>query len=283
VTDARNGTFSDFLKHDLLVVAAALAVITILAWSYLVVLNGEMQTPAMSGQVQPAMPRMHGMGDMDAMAGGAMAPGLTAWTLTHFLIIFAMWAVMMVGMMTPSVTPMVLIYSRLAKSGAAQGTPFASSAWFAGGYLIAWTAFALMASLAQYALDRAALLTPMMALQNRTFGGALLVVAGLYQWLPAKSACLSNCRAPLQFVQRHGGFQPSGLGSVRLGALHGHYCIGCCWALMLLLFAAGVMNLFWIAALMLIVLIEKLVPGAPYVSRAFGAAGIAWGLWLLAT
>ena len=285
MTDARNGAFSDFLKRDSLVVAFALAVITVLAWVYLAVLNGEMQTAAMSAQM-PAMPGMHGMGDMSGMVngrGGTMAPALFAWTPTHFLFIFAMWAVMMVGMMTPSVSPMVLIYSRLARTASAQGAAFASSAWFAGGYLIAWTSFALAASLAQYALDRAALLSPMMALQSRTFGGAVLIAAGMYQWLPVKSVCLANCRAPLAFVQRHGGFSASALGSLRLGALHGLYCVGCCWALMLLLFVAGVMNLFWIAALMLIVLAEKLLPFGMHLSRGVGVIAIAWGLWLLAT
>ncbi len=283
MTDVPSTGFANLLKRDSLVVVAALALITILAWAYLLTLNGDMQTSVASGQMHPAMP---GMGEMSGMASGqstAMAHALTPWTPTHFLFTFAMWAVMMIGMMTPSVSPMVLIYSRLAKTAAAQGTPFASSAWFTGGYLVAWTWFALSASVAQYALDRAALLTPMMALQSRTFGGAVLTAAGLYQWLPVKGVCLSNCRAPLAFVQRHGGFSAGALGSVKLGALHGLYCIGCCWAMMLLLFVAGVMNLFWIAALMLIVLTEKLVPGAAYVSRAVGAIAIGAGLWLLGT
>jgi len=298
VTDARNGAFSDLLKRDTLVVAAALVVITILAWAYLVVMNGEMQAsqmaPTQAVQMSGA-PGMSGMADMDVhapkvesgMPGGqgmAMAaPAIAPWNASHFLFIFAMWAVMMVGMMTPSVSPVVLIYSRFARGAAAQGTPFASAVWFAGGYLIAWTAFALVASVAQYALDRALLLTPMMALQSRTVGGAVLVAAGIYQWLPIKSACLASCRAPLAFVQRHGGFSASAPGSVRLGVLHGLYCIGCCWALMVLLFVAGVMNLLWIATLMLIVLAEKLLPAAAYISRGVGVVAIGWGLWVLAT
>jgi predicted metal-binding membrane protein len=295
VTDAHGGDFSHFLKRDTLVVAAALAVITILAWIYLVVLNGQMQmatvAPVHAAQTSGAKNGMPGM-DMagtKAMSSSAgpqaaiTAPAMVSWTPASFLFIFAMWAVMMVGMMTPSVSPMVLVYSRVAKSAAAQGTQFASPAWFACGYLIAWTSFAAAASFAQYVLDRATLLTPMMALQSRPVGGAILVAAGIYQWLPAKSACLANCRAPLAFIQRHGGFQPSGFGSLRLGALHGLYCIGCCWALMLLLFVAGVMNLFWIAALMLVVLAEKILPFAAYLSRGVGAIAIAWGLWLLAS
>ena len=294
MTDAQTGVFSDFLKRDSLIVASALVIITILAWVYLVILNGEMHMPAITRAAPTVISDMHGMDmhDMKAMSGNMLAagqgsvvtgPAMTAWTPTYFVFIFAMWAVMMVGMMTPTVSPMVLVYSRLAKTSAAQGMPFASSMWFAGGYLIAWTSFAFLASLAQYALDRAALLTPMMTLQNRTVAGALLIGAGLYQWLPMKGACLSSCRAPLAFVQRHGGFSASALGSLRLGSLHGLYCVGCCWALMLLLFVAGVMNLFWIAALMFVVLAEKILPAAAYLSRGVGVVAIGWGLWLLGT
>ena len=111
--------------------------------------------------------------------------------------------------------------------------------------------------------------------------GVVLLAAGIYQWLPLKYACLDSCRAPLSFVQRHGGFQPSARGSLRLGVLHGFYCIGCCWALMALLFAFGVMNLAWIAGLMLFVLLEKLLPWPRIVSRAAGGVAIAAGLWLI--
>jgi predicted metal-binding membrane protein len=118
----------------------------------------------------------------------------------------------------------------------------------------------------------------MMAGTSRVLAGALLIVVGIYQWLPIKQSCLTECRAPLSFVQRHGGFQPSARGSVRLGALHGAYCIGCCWALMTLLFAFGVMNFYWIAGLMIFVLIEKLVPRARLVSRAAGLVAVVAGV-----
>jgi predicted metal-binding membrane protein len=121
-----------------------------------------------------------------------------------------------------------------------------------------------------------------MGTASRVFGGALLIVAGIYQWLPIKEACLSQCRAPLSFVQRHGGFQSSVQGSLRLGFLHGMYCIGCCWVLMLLLFVGGVMNLLWIAALMIFVLLEKLLPGGRYFSRAAGLAALAVGIRMIA-
>jgi predicted metal-binding membrane protein len=121
----------------------------------------------------------------------------------------------------------------------------------------------------------------MMASASHHLGGALLIAAGVYQWLPIKEACLAQCRAPLSFVQRHGGFQASARGSVRLGLQHGLYCIGCCWALMALLFVGGVMNLLWIAILMLVVLAEKVLPGGRMLARIGGLVAIAAGAWML--
>jgi predicted metal-binding membrane protein len=214
--------------------------------------------------------------DMSTM----MSPAFLPWSARHFAFMFAMWVVMMVGMMTPSVAPMVLLYAGIARQANARGTPFAHAGWFASGYLLAWVAFALVSTLAQWWLESRALIMPMMAGTGRAAGGAILVVAGIYQWLPLKQACLAQCGAPLAFVQRHGGFAQSARGSVRLGVLHGLYCIGCCWALMALLFAFGVMNLVWIAGLMVFVLLEKLVPGSRAVSRVAGLAAIAAGLWM---
>ena len=113
----------------------------------------------------------------------------------------------------------------------------------------------------------------MMAGTSRPLAGAVLIAAGIYQWLPIKQSCLSQCRAPLSFVQRHGGFQASARGSVRLGALHGCYCIGCCWALMALLFAFGVMNFYWIAGLMIFVLRREDRAVSRGVSRVAGSGG----------
>jgi len=211
---------------------------------------------------------------------GMMAPEFVPWSGGHFAFMLAMWIVMMVGMMTPSVAPMVLIYAAIARQERARGTPFAAAGWFASGYLLAWTGFAVVATLAQWWLESRALIAPMMAGTGRVAGGLILLVAGVYQWLPVKQACLSQCGAPLAFVQRHGGFAPSARGSVRLGVLHGLYCIGCCWALMALLFAFGVMNLVWIAGLMVFVLLEKLVPAPRLLSRVAGVAAIAAGVWM---
>jgi len=188
---------------------------------------------------------------------------------------------MMIGMMLPSVAPVVLLYAAVVRKSLALAQPLAPAAWFAAGYILSWALFSLIATLAQWALESMALLTPVMAMANRKLGGLLLIGVGAYQWLPLKRACLSNCRAPLAFIQRAGGFQSSIRGSIRLGILHGFYCIGCCWAMMCLLFVGGVMNLLWIAALMMFVLIEKLLPAGRLVATLSGGAAIAAGLVLL--
>jgi len=216
---------------------------------------------------------------------GLMSPRYRPWSPGYFAFMFVMWVVMMVGMMTPSVAPMVLLYTAIARQQRARDADgrgrFAAAGWFLAGYLLAWSAFALSATLAQWLLEWRAWIAPMMAGTGRAPGGLVLIAAGIYQWLPAKQACLSSCRSPLAFVQRHGGFQPSARGSLRLGVLHGLDCIGCCWALMLLLFAFGVMNLTWIAGLMVFVLLEKLLPWPRAVPRAAGVVAIAAGVWLV--
>jgi predicted metal-binding membrane protein len=211
-----------------------------------------------------------------------MSPDYVPWSASYFTFMLVMWVVMMIGMMTPSVAPMVLLYAALGRQHAARQR-FAPPGWFLAGYLLAWTLFALAATLLQWVLEWRALVTPMMAGTSRTLGGVALLAAGIYQWLPAKQACLTSCRSPLTFVQRHGGFSPEAGGALRLGVLHGLYCIGCCWALMLLLFAFGVMNLTWIAGLMVFVLLEKLLPWPRLVSRASGAAAILAGGYLIST
>src|SRR4029077_12340218 len=157
----------------------------------------------------------------------------------------------------------------------------AATGWFLSGYLLAWAGFALGATLAQWGLGRAALLTPMMEGANDVFGGAVLIAAGLYQWMPLKDACLRQCQAPWLFIQRHGGYRGDALGSLMLGAGHGLYCVGCCWVLMALLFVGGVMNVLWIAAITIFVLAEKVIPAGRGISRLAGAGLVAWGIWLL--
>jgi predicted metal-binding membrane protein len=266
----QEGPLSAILKHENLIVGSALFLLTLLAWISVIWLAGQMQAP------------MPGMSEMPGMDRGALTPGFAPWSLIHFFFIFAMWSVMMIGMMTPSASPMIFIYGQVARQARTLGRAFAPPGWFAAGYLSSWTLFALAATAAQYGLERAALLTPMLASANKYFSGGVLIAAGLYQWMPLKDSCLTQCRAPLSFVQRHGGFQPRALGSLRLGVLHGAYCIGCCGTLMALLFVAGVMNLLWIAALMIFVLAEKVIPGGRLFGRLAGIAAFACGVWSVA-
>jgi predicted metal-binding membrane protein len=248
------------LRRERLIVVAALGATAALAWAYIVWLASGMSKG----------------GNMGAM----LAPKQTGWAAADFVFAFLMWTAMMVGMMAPSVAPMILLYDAIGRRAVARGSPFASTASFAFGYFLSWTVFALAAALAQGALLHAALLTPMLTTVSSAFAGAVLIAAGLLQWSPLKDACLSQCQSPLHFIQRHGGFRSAWPDSLRLGLLHGLYCIGCCWALMSALFAVGVMNILWIAALAILVLLEKTVPGRT-VPRIAGMALVAVGLWML--
>lgn len=241
-------------------IVAALATVAALAWLYLFLDAADM-TAAMAG--------------MDRTM--AMPPRAAI----ELVLLFAMWWVMMVGMMLPGVAPVILTFATVNRNRQARGEPYVPAALFAAGYLLAWGGFSLVATLAQEALERAALLSPMdMTTNNRLLGGLLFVAAGLYQFTPIKLACLQSCRSPLDFVLNH--WRDGAGGALRMGLTHGVHCLGCCWVLMLLLFVGGVMNLLWIAVLAIVVLIEKLSTG-PWIGRAGGVLLIAYGAWLIAT
>jgi predicted metal-binding membrane protein len=271
-------TLENLLRRDRAVVIAALTALTMLAWGYTLWLASNMNMGAMpkSDMGMGAMSKS-GMAGMGAM----LAPAFKPWSAIDFIVMFVMWTVMMIGMMTPSATPMILIYAKAGRQAALQGKPLAATGFFASGYLLAWTVFSLAATLGQYLLERAALLTPMMATANQFVGAIVLIAAGLFQWTPSKDACLKHCQTPIGFIVSHGGFRPDAFGSLALGFRHGGYCIGCCWALMALLFVGGVMNILWIAGLTIYVLLEKVVPLGRIVSRAAGAGLLTWGVWLL--
>ena len=249
------------LRRDRLPPLLGLIGVSLLAWAWLVWMA------AMMGG-------MAGMGG-EAM-GGMMMPALRAWSAADWVLMFLMWAVMMVGMMLPSATPMILLYDRVRERQEAKGASLAATGIFALGYLVAWSLFSLAATAAQWALEQAALLTPMLASASPWLGGGLLIAAALYQWSPLKHACLVHCRSPLFFLSHH--WRPGRSGALLMGLHHGLYCVGCCWLLMALLFVFGVMNLLWIAALALFVLLEKVLPWGERFSRAsavlLAAAGV---------
>lgn len=270
---SEDAALSSLLKREQVVVGMALLTIVLLAWIYVL---------ALAAGMNAATAGMAGM-DMQSMPGMTMMePQFRPWTPALFAFMFSMWTVMMVGMMLPSAAPMILIYTQVARQATTLGKTFVSAGWFTAGYLLVWIAFSFVATSAQWTLEQAALLSPAMVSASPVFGGIVLIVAGFYQFTPVKDVCLARCRAPLSFVQQHGGFKGDVYGAVRLGALHGLYCVGCCWVLMALLFIGGVMNILWIAGLMVFVLLEKVLPGGRYLSRLAGVIMAAAGVAMLA-
>ena len=249
--------------RDRLAVLAGLAVITAAAWAYIVVAARRMMS-GQAGMTERSMaPMMHAM------------TGAQPWTAAEFGLRLAMWAVMMIAMMVPTAVPMTLLYAAVARKAAAQHNPVAPAFVLVAGYAAMWAIFSLVATAAQWGLDRAALLSPMMVSRSAWLGAALLIAAGVYQLTPLKNACLRNCRAPAYFLSRH--WRHGRLGAFRMGMRLGAYCLGCCWILMGLLFVGGVMNLLWIAAIAAFVLLEKTMPFGVAGGRAAGAAMILIG------
>lgn len=248
--------FAAALRHDRAVVLGGLALVVALAWTYLL-LGAGIDMPMMD------------------MGGGRMMAMLPEWTPGYGLVVFVMWCVMMVAMMLPSAAPVTLLVARIAR-GPGVRWPGLTTGMFVAGYLAVWFGFSAVATLAEWQLEEAELLSETMALGSMIAAGAVLIAAGLYQWSPLKQACLRHCRSPLEFVLFH--WRADAGGAFVSGVRHGFFCLGCCWMLMLLLFVGGVMNLSWVAAIALLVLIEKALPAGIWVGRATGAVMAAWGV-----
>ncbi|WP_176598697.1 MULTISPECIES: DUF2182 domain-containing protein [Sphingobium] len=258
--------WSAVLARHRLISLVALAVLIALAWGWLISGAGMGMAPAAS--LFPA-----GLAEDPMLA--MMMPGDAPWTAVQFAVTFAMWWVMMVAMMLPSAAPMVLLYAR-----AAPANVRAAAESFILGYLLAWGLFSLIATLMQWRLATMAMLSPMaMATSSRPLAAALLIAAGAYQISPWKDACLRQCRNPAQFLSRH--YRPGWIGALRMGMVHGAWCVGCCWMLMALLFAGGIMNLAWIALLTLLVALEKLLSWGRALSVAAGIGCILLGWAIL--
>lgn len=253
-----NGTsaLEQMLRHDRLIVAGGIAGAMALAWAYL----------------------FAGAGIDMSMVGMPMEP--MPWSPSYAALMFTMWLTMMIAMMVSSAAPMVLLFAAIKRKQAASVSPFVEVWIFLGAYLLIWAGFSLVATLAQWELERAGLLSMAMASTSAVLGGVILLLAGLYQFTPVKSACLRYCQSPVLFLSRH--WRPGAAGAWRMGLRHGSYCLGCCWFLMALLFVGGVMNLFWIAVIALYVACEKLLPLGHRLSRAAGVGLIASGLIVLA-
>ena len=201
------------------------------------------------------------------------------WGPADVFFTFAMWAVMMVGMMTPSAAPMLLLFAAARAGRGKRGVPLTTMA-FALGYIAVWASFSVCATAAQWGLHQAAMLSAVMASSSGRLSGAILIAAGSYQLTPWKSMCLTHCRSPLGFLMTT--WRDGTAGAFRMGFRHGAYCLGCCWALMWVLFVVGVMNLIWVAALTGFVLIEKIGPAGAIVARVAGAAMVVLGVVAIA-
>jgi predicted metal-binding membrane protein len=250
------------LRRDRTVAAIALLVLSALAWTSLVRMRSGMASSAGADMSMPGM----GMS------------GMQAWSALELVMLFSMWATMMVAMMLPSAAPTILLVASVYRRRRARENPAPPTALFVAGYVLVWTSFSAAAALTQWGLHRAALLSPTMASTSPVLGGLMLVAAGVYQWLPLKSACLSHCRSPLGFLSTE--WREGRAGALVMGIRHGLFCLGCCWALMALLFVAGVMNLLWVAAIAGLVLIEKIARGGPWIGKVAGLVLAGWGAWM---
>jgi predicted metal-binding membrane protein len=244
------------LRHERATLVVFL-VLTLVSWTWIVVMARDMYGP---------------------MTGASAWMMTTDWDAPRLLLLWAMWSVMMAAMMLPSAAPLILLYGAAARRSH-ERTARRYTYALAAGYLAAWTAFSLAATALQRALASLLLVTPMMEAGSSRVSATLLVIAGLYQWTPLKYACLRSCQSPLGFLMAR--WRDGGYGAFRLGLEHGCYCIGCCWALMLLLFAGGVMNMAVIAGLTAWVAFEKLAPFGRRGVQFSAAVMIVAGLWIL--
>jgi predicted metal-binding membrane protein len=284
--------FERLLRRDRIITIAGLATLCVLAWLYIVAGAGlgmdawDMTRLALFPHQQAAdmstdMPGMDMTSDMPGMDMSAMpmATEPRIWGPAIWTLMIAMWWIMMIAMMSPSAAPTVLLYARVHRHALARGQiqdKLAPTGVFVAGYLLVWLGFSVVAAALYWLLEREGIVSATtMRSQSRWLSGIVQITAGLYQLSPLKNACLSHCRAPAAFLSRN--WRPHALGALHLGALHGAFCVGCCWMLMALLFVGGVMNLVWIAALAILVLAEKLLPAGQWVGRAAGSALIAWG------
>ncbi len=256
------------LVRDRWLIGACLAVLVVLAWTYLLVLTRQMGAAPSA----PSMPEMPGMA-----AATAEPMTMASWSVRTFALTAVMWWVMMIGMMVPSAAPILLLFGGVQRRQLAAESPALRVAVFTLGYLVVWSAFSLLAAGAQWGLTALALLAPMELKATKTWLGALLVaLTGLYQVTPLKNVCLRHCRAPAEFLSAH--WRRGTVGALGMGIAHGAYCVGCCWLLMGLLFVVGVMNLLWVAAIAVFVLLEKLVPRGELVARVSGIALLAFAV-----
>lgn len=255
--DSRSTLLESALRHDRVIVIGSLVLVTGVSWWWILAMSVDMYGP---------------------MTGASAWAMTTTWDTRHGALLMAMWAVMMTAMMLPSGVPMLMLYTAVLRRSDEWAVARRTYA-LAGGYLLMWLGFSIAAAMAQLVLNGRAAVSPMMTLTDTRVGGVVLILAALYQFSPLKRACLDVCRSPVRLLTTH--WRPGAWGAFTMGLRHGLFCLGCCWALMLLLFVGGVMNAWVVAGLTLFVLIEKVTPVGPAARFAGGGVLAAIGTWLL--
>jgi predicted metal-binding membrane protein len=255
-----NNSLAYHLKRDRLIIISGLFFITLLSWLYIFYLYNQMVY-------------------MDMNALFFAMPMTPEWTIIDFILLFLMWLVMMIAMMTPSVSPLVLIFATINRQRKNQDRPFVNAAYLMAGYFLVWAAFSLVATTLQWVLQQISLLDPYMKTTSKILGGIILIATGIFQFTPLKQTCLTHCRSPLDFVLQH--WKEGKQGALRMGIENGFYCLGCCWMLMALLFVTGIMNLLWVAIIALFVLVEKILSQIKWIPYFAGTVLILYGILLL--
>lgn len=286
------------LRARATVALAFVAVLVIASWLYLAAMMADMLPGRDMGAFGPGMALLNllnGLGSLDEQARAFLAalcavpgashfgmPGAGAWTARDILVVFVMWAAMSGAMMLPTAAPMITTYAEIADTAGRGGRTVAAVSVLTAGYLVVWLGFSLAATFLQWAATAVTLLDAHMTLVSPVLAGAIFLVAGAYQFTPAKHACLTRCRNPFPLLFGRWSEKPADI--LRLGLEQGLVCLGCCWALMLLMFAVGVMNVVWMALLAALMTLEKLTVGRTF-PYALGGALIAIGLatwgWIL--
>ena len=253
---------SNLSQQDKIIVITGLLTVAALGWIYMFYLAW-------------AMENMHLVDIWMPPRGGERT-----WTAWDFILLFLMWLTMMLAMMTPTAAPMVMMFTTVNKQKKVRQQPYVSTFIFLAGYLVAWAIFSIVASAIQWPLHESGLLNPMMNSRSYLMSGGIMILAGLYQWTPMKNVCLEHCRTPLGFLMT--AWKDGNFGAFKMGLHHGLFCVGCCWALMAILFAVGVMNMLWVTLITIFVLVEKIAPISPSLVRMLtGFALIAWGSYWL--
>ncbi len=256
-------SLEELLKQDRRVILACLALVSMLSWAYMLYLASGMQ---------PAM-------NMGASMKGISMPKMSPWSSLDFLFMFVMWTVMMIAMMIPSAAPAILLFSKFKRQRQETENPFRPTGLFVLGYLAVWTGFSLLATLAQWGLFSTTMLSSAMGQVGALLGGVILLAAGIFQQTTLKNACLRQCRTPVSFLLED--WRDGAWGAFVMGLEHGCFCTVCCWALMVLMFVAGVMNVFWMALIAAFILVEKVVPVGDRIGRLAGAGLAVWGIAMI--